>query len=110
MNILNPEQNEKTSEVIKKAQQDFALDLPLLVDETARDFKILNAIAAIKKNQLERIFYPFRPHGQHLSTRFGLLFYNGKMVIPENIRTTIIAMLHQGHTSAGKLDQLAEAF
>ena len=35
MNILNPEQNGKTSEVIKKAEKDFALDLPLLVDETA---------------------------------------------------------------------------
>ena len=109
MNILNPEQNEKTSEVIKKAEDDFALDLPLLVDETARDIK-MNAIAAIEKNQLESIFYPYRPHRQHLSTRFGLLFYNDKIVTPENMRTTIIAMLRQGHTCAAKMDQLAEAF
>ena len=26
------------------------------------------------------------------------------------MRTTIVAMLHQGHTSAAKMDQLAEAF
>ena len=95
-NILNPEQNEKTSEVIKKAEKDFALDLPLLVDETARDIKILNAIAAIEKQQLESIFYPYHPHRLHFSTRFGLLFYNDKIVIRENKRPTIIAMLHQG--------------
>ena len=69
INTLNTEQNEKTSEVIKKAENDFALDLPLLVDETARDIKDLNAIAAIEKQQLESIFYPSRPHRVHLSTR-----------------------------------------
>ena len=110
MNVLNREQNEKTLEVIKKAEKAFALDLLLLVDETARDNKILNAIAAIEKHQLEGIFYPYRPHRLHLSTRFELLFYNDKIVIPENMHTTIIAMLHQGHTSAAKMDQLAEAF
>ena len=80
----------------------------LLVDETARDLEILNA--AIEKEQLEGNFYPYCPHRLHLSTRFGLLFYNDKIVIPENMRTTITAMLHQGHTSAAKMDQLAEAF
>ena len=80
------------------------------MDETARDVKILNPIAAIEKQQLESIFYPYRPHRLHFSTRFGLLFYNDKIVIPENMRSTIIAILHQGHTSTAKMDQLAEAF
>ena len=93
-NTLDSEQNEKTADVIKKAEKDFALDLPLLVDETARDVKILNTKAAIEKQQLESIFYPYRPHRLHLLTRFGLLFYNDKIVIPENMRSTIIAMLH----------------
>ena len=82
----------------------------LLVDETARDIKILITIAAIEKQQLESIFYPYRPHRLHLSTRFGLLFYNDKIVIPENMQSTIIAMLHQGHISTAKMDHLAEAF
>ena len=89
---------------------DFSLDLQLLVDETSRDIKILNAFAAIEKEQLESIIYPYRPHRLHLSARFGLLFYNDEIVIPENMRTTITAMLHQGHTSAVKMDHLAEAF
>ena len=81
-----------------------------MVDETARDIKILNAKAEIEKQQLDSIFYPYRPHRLHLSTRFGLLFYNDKIVSPENMRTTIIAMLHHGHISAAKMDHLAEAF
>ena len=109
-NTMDPEQNESTAETIKKAEKNFALDLPLLVDETARDIKILNTIAAIEKQQLESIFYPYRPHRLHLSTRFGLLFYNDKIIIPENMRSTIIAMLHRGHISTAKMDQLFEAF
>ena len=56
MNTMDSEQNESTAEAIKKAEKNFALDLPLLVDETARDIKILNTIAAIEKQQLESIF------------------------------------------------------
>ena len=111
LNTLEPEQNEKTADVLKKAEKDdFALDLPLLVDETARNVKILNTTAAIEQQQLESIFYPYCPHRLHLSTRFGLLFYNDRIIIPENMRSTIIAMLHHGHISKNKMEQLAEAF
>ena len=82
----------------------------MLVEETARETKILNAVTAVEKNQIEEIFYPYRPHRHHLTTRFGLLFYNDKIVIPEAMRSTIIAMLHQGHPSATKMDQSSAAF
>ena len=80
------------------------------MDETARDLKILNAITPVEKGHLEDIFYPYRPHRSHLTTRFRLLFYNDKIIFPETMRTTIIAMLHQKHPSATKMDQSAEAF
>ena len=67
-NILDDEHNERTEETIKKAEKDFALDLPMLVEETARDTKILNAITAVEKNQIEEFFYPYRPHRHHLTT------------------------------------------
>ena len=34
--------------------------------------KILYAISALASNQIESIFYPYRPHRNHLSTRFSL--------------------------------------
>ena len=111
MNLLNPDQNEKTAEAIQRAERDFALDLLLLVDETARDIKIVNAIAAIEKQKLDSMFYPYRPHRLHLSNRFGLLFYIGyKIVVPENMRTTIIAMLHHGHIAAAQVGSIGRSF
>ena len=94
---MDDEQNEHTEETIKRAEKDFDHDLPMLADETARDVKILSAISALEKNQPEDIFYPYHPHRSHLTIRFGLLFYNDKIITTENMRTTIIAMLHQGH-------------
>ena len=109
-NTMDDEHNENMEETFKKAEKDFALDLPMLVDETVRDVKILSAIAALEKDQPEDIFYPYRPHRSHPTTPLGLMFYNDKIVISEAMRTTIIAMLHQGHPSAAKMDQSAEAF
>ena len=109
-NRMDDEHNENLEETIKKAEKDFALDLPMLVDDTARDVKIISAIPALEKNQPEDIFYPYRTHRSHLPTRFGLMFYNKKIVLPEAMRTTIIAMIHQGHPSAAKMNQSAAAF
>ena len=109
-NTLDDEHNERTEEAIKRAEKDFALDLPMLVEETARDVKILSPFTAIERNQIEEIFYPYRPHRHHLTTRFGLLFCNDKIVIPEAMPSTVTAMLHQGHPSASKMDQSAAAF
>ena len=60
---------ERTHRGDNQKDRDFALDLPMLVDGTARDVKILSAIAALEKDQPEDIFYPYRPHRNHLTTR-----------------------------------------
>ena len=69
-NTLPEERNEKTAEMIKKAEREFAMDLPMLVEETAQDTKILDAIIALETGNRDGIFYPYRPHREHLETRF----------------------------------------
>ena len=110
LNTQPEDRNQKTTETIRKAEKDFALDLPVLVEETAQDTKILEAIIALENGRKEDLFFPYRPHREHLETRFGLLFYNDRIVIPEAMRSTVLAMLHNGHTSVTKMDNLAEAF
>ena len=65
--------NEKTAEAIRKAEKNSLMNLTLLVDETARDVKILNAILVVETDRIKDIFSPYRPHKEHLTTRFGLL-------------------------------------
>ena len=96
-NTLQDSRNKITRSSDKKAEKDFSVDLPLLVDETAKYTKILDAIIALEIGHPDKTFYPYRQHREHLATRFGLLFYNDKITIPEAMRSTFIAMLHQGH-------------
>ena len=86
------------------------MDLPLLVDKRASDTKLLDARIALETGHSDSIFYPYRPHREDLTTRFGFLFYNDKIIIPEAMRSTLIANLHQGHVSVNEMDQSAEGF
>ena len=86
------------------------MDLPLLIDGTFEVAKTSTAIAAIENCRIDYIFYPYRPHREDSTTRFGSLFYNDKIVIPEAMRSSIIAMLHRGHVAVSKMDQEAETF
>ena len=52
-NTLPENRNEKTAETIKKAGEDFAMDLPMLVEETAQDVKIQDAIIALETGKLD---------------------------------------------------------
>ena len=106
-NTLQKVQNEKTSEAIKCAEKYVSMDLSLLVGETVRDTKIQDAIIVIERGRSDNILYPYR---QHMTTRFGKLFYNDKIIIPGAMRSTLIAMLHRRYVSVNKMDQSAEAF
>ena len=108
-NSLSDDLNERTGERIKKAERDFALDLNLLANESAKDSKIMGTISAIENERPELIFNPYRNHQSHLITRFGLLFYNDRIVIPENIRGMMVSMLHQGHAATTKMELAAES-
>ena len=52
---METEQKKTTAEAIQKAEKNFAMDLPMLVKETARDEKILKAISALEVSQMESI-------------------------------------------------------
>ena len=51
-NTMEPELKENTAETIQRAEKNFALNIPMLVEETARDVKILNTISALESNQI----------------------------------------------------------
>ena len=96
---------------MKKAEKDFALDLNMLAYESSIDEQIKRTITALEDDRPTTIRPPFHIHSSpNLNTRFGLLFYNDKIVIPEHIRNSVLAILHQVHVSITKMEDGAEAF
>ena len=49
-------------------------------------------------------------HKKKLSSRFGLVFIEDKIIVPENLRTTIISLLHKGHPAINKMSLAARHF
>ena len=45
-----------------------------------------------------------------MSTRFGVVFYNDKIVIPKPLRKTVILLLHKGHPAINKMTHAAKPF
>ena len=62
------------------------IDLELLANEFAKDHRIMGTITTIENECPEFIHNPYKNHQSHLSTRFGILFYNDRIIIPENLR------------------------
>ena len=109
-NTLQDEQNEKHQKAIMKAEKVFSYGLAATSGRKSKRHEILDEIIALETGQSDSFFYHYRPHRENLTTRFGSLFYNDQIVIPEAMRSTPIAMLHQEHVSTNKMDQSAEAF
>ena len=107
--ISNAEK-ETIEDTVKKAEKDFALDLNMLAYESSIDEQIKRTIIALEDDRPTTIRPPVHIHSPHLNTRFGLLFYNDKIVIPEHIRNSVLAILHQGHVSITKMEDDAEVF
>ena len=51
-----------------------------------------------------------KEYKNHLSTRFGVVFYDDKIIIPQALRRTIITLLHEGHPAINKMSAAAKPF
>ena len=49
-------------------------------------------------------------HKKKLSSRFGLVFIEDKIIVPKNLRTTIISLLHKWHPAINKMSLAARHF
>ena len=45
-----------------------------------------------------------------MSTRYGLVFYEDRIVVPTTLRASVLALLHQGHPAIIKMTHSAETF
>ena len=109
-NMLSDELNERIGNTLKKVENEFTINLELLANESVEDHRIMGTITALENQCPEFIHNPYKNHQDHLSTRFGILFYNDRIIIPENLREIILAMLHQGHPASSKMEMASVTF
>ena len=97
-------------ETVRQVEQKFATDLKTIAWETTNDEKLLKTLVCIEQKTMEQIPEEYKGYTKHLSTRFGVVFYDDKIIIPQTLRRTIITLLHRGHPAINKISAEAMPF
>ena len=97
-------------ETVCQVEQKFATDLKTIAGETTNDEKLLKTLECIERKTMEQIPEEYKVYPKHLSTRFGVVFYDDKIIITQTLRRTIITLLHNGHLANNKMSAAAKPF
>ena len=84
-------------QAVRETGKNFSTDLQLQMSETTNDPVLLKTLVCLERQQHDQIPDEYLPHKKKLSSRFGLAFIEDKIIVPKNLRTTIISLLHKGH-------------
>ena len=95
-------------QAVRETEKKFSTDLQLLMTETTSDPNLLKTLVCLERQQHELIPEKNLEHKKKLSSQFGLVFKEDKIIVPENLRTTIISLLHKGHPAINKMSLAAK--
>ena len=94
---------------VRKTEKNFSTDLQLLMTETTND-PLLKTIVCIEGQQQNNIPEEYITYRKKKSTRYGLVFYEDPIIVPKNLRTTVISLLHKGHAAINKMSMSPRHF
>ena len=97
-------------ETVRQVEQKFATDLKTIAGETTNDEKLLKTLVCLERRTYEQRPEEYREYKKNLSTRFGVVFYDDKIIIPKSLRQTVIILLHKGHPAINKMSAAARPF
>ena len=73
-------------ETNRQAEQQFATDLRTIAKETTDNEKLLKTLLCLERKTLEQIPEEYKAYQRQLSTRFGVVFYDDRIIIPKSLR------------------------
>ena len=98
------------AQTVCETEKEFATDLQLLMPETTNDPKLLKTLVCLERQQYDNIPDEYNLYKKKLSTRYGLVFFEDKIIVPINLRTTVISLLHKGHPAINNMTLSAKHF
>ena len=72
--------------------------------------QVTSLLRMTERQAPEQVPDEYKEHHQHLTTRFGLVFFDDKIVILQALRRTVITLLHNGHPANNKMSAAAKPF
>ena len=108
--LAQEEDNCDLEQAVREIEKNFSTDLQLLMSETTNDPALLKTLVCLERQQHDHIPDKYLPHKKKLSSWFGLVFIEDKVIVPKNLRLTIISVLHKGHPAIKKMKTAARHF
>ena len=72
--------------------------------------KLIKSLVCLERRNLEQIPEEYKQYKKNFSTRFGVFFYDDEIIIPKQLRQTVIMLLHKGHPASNNLNHAACPF
>ena len=100
-------------ETIRQAEQKFSTGLKTISKETTNDEKLIKTLVCLERQTPNQIPEEYQSYKKNLSTRFGVNFYDDKIIIPKalsksNLATTQRPSSANQDGSSGKTILVAE--
>ena len=95
---------------VRETEQQIATDLHLLRTETTNNPSLLKTLVCLERQQPDYVPEDYSKYKKKPSSRYGLVFYEDKINVPKNLRTTVISLLHKGHPAINKMSMAARHF
>ena len=109
--IAAEEQNDwNLEQAVRETEKNFSTDLQLVIKENTNDASLVKFLVCLERQQHELIPEDYQTYRRKLSTRIGLVFMEDKIVLPKNLRITVINLLHNGHPAINKTTLEARHF
>ena len=97
-------------ETVRQAEQKFATDLKTIAMETTNGDKLLKTLICLEGKTINQIPEESKQYTKDRSTRFGVMFYDDKIIIPKKLRNTVITLLQKVQLSINKMTHAAKLF
>ena len=95
-------------QAVRETERNFSTDLQLLMSETTNDPVLLKTLVCLERQQHDQIPDEYLLLKKKLSSRFGLVFIEDKIIVPKNLRKTIISLLHKALPAINKMTTAAK--
>ena len=94
-------------ETVRQLERKCSLDLLTIAHETTYDEKLLKSLVCLERRKLEQIPDEYKVYKTNLSTRFGVVFYADKIVLPTPLKQTTNMLLNEEHPAINKMNHAA---
>ena len=110
MTQIEKQVRNEVEQAVRETEKNFSTDLQLLMTETTNDPSLLKTLVCLERQQHEMIPDEYQMVRRKLSSRFGLVFMEDRIIVPKNLQTTVISLLHKGHPAINKMTLAARHF